>query len=222
MVERISDGVWQPAKLLPSEQALAEEFGVSQGTVRKALDTLVAENLVERRQGKGTYVAQHTQESAQFRFFKLTHDGLGAVAPDSRDTCVSKRAATLQAQASLGLSESDDIFVVTRIRHAKDMAIASETIALPAKRFPGFGDHAPLPNTLYTLYQAEFGVCIAGARERLKAVAADEELASRLGAPVGSPLLAVERVAYDIARQPVELRCTHYRTDTFHYGVDLT
>ena len=69
LVRRIAEGAWRPAEALPSEQALAAELNVSQGTVRKALDALVAENLVYRRQGKGTYVAEHTQEHALFRFF---------------------------------------------------------------------------------------------------------------------------------------------------------
>ena len=74
LLAKIASGAWRPAQALPSEQALAGELGVSQGTVRKALDALAAESVVERRQGKGTFVAQHTIESAQFRFFRLCHD----------------------------------------------------------------------------------------------------------------------------------------------------
>ena len=68
LVRKIAEGAWKPGEMLPSEQALARELGVSHGTVRKVLDALTAENLLLRRQGKGTFVAEHNQDRALFRF----------------------------------------------------------------------------------------------------------------------------------------------------------
>src|SRR3954449_5070932 len=74
LVRRIADGVWRPGQLLPSEPELAVDLGVSQGTVRKALDEMAAENLVIRRQGRGTFVARHDDARILFQFFKLLPD----------------------------------------------------------------------------------------------------------------------------------------------------
>src|SRR5271167_2109067 len=93
VVGKVAKGTWRPGECLPSEQALAKELGVSQGTVRKVLDALTAEKLLERRQGKGTFVAANTQERALFRFFRLAHPGGRRVAPESAGETAKLRAA---------------------------------------------------------------------------------------------------------------------------------
>ena len=77
-------GDWKPGEAIPSETELAARFGVSQGTVRKAIDELAAENLVVRRQGRGTFVATHHEERAQFRFLRLRRDGGGDPGPSGK------------------------------------------------------------------------------------------------------------------------------------------
>jgi GntR family transcriptional regulator len=67
-------GVWKPGEMIPSEFELAERFKASQGTVRKAIDELASENLVVRRQGKGTFVATHTEQTTRYRFLRLAAD----------------------------------------------------------------------------------------------------------------------------------------------------
>ncbi len=222
LVSRISTGAWRPAEALPSEQALAVELGVSQGTVRKAIDSLVAENLIERRQGKGTYVAQHTRESAQFRFFKLTHDGGERALPSCRQSTIIRRPASAEECAKLDLRRRSDVYQIARTRYARNKPVLRESIVVPAALFPGLDTRQPLPNTLYTFYQSEFGVSVNGARERLKAVAADKEAARELLAAPGAPLLSVERVALDVAGRPIELRRTAFLTENTHYGIELS
>src|ERR1700752_2750531 len=97
IVRRMAQGVWRAGDCLPSEQALARELGVSQGTVRKVLDALTAEKLLERRQGKGTFIAENTQERALFRFFRLAHPGGARVTPES-----GGETAKLRAPKALG------------------------------------------------------------------------------------------------------------------------
>src|SRR5690606_27406758 len=84
LIGRLIGGHWKPGDLLPSEIQLAEELGVSQGTVRKALDEMTAGNLLVRRQGRGTYVAEHDQEHALFHFFKLADRAGRPLVPESR------------------------------------------------------------------------------------------------------------------------------------------
>jgi len=111
LVRRISDGSWRPAQALPSEQALADELGVSQGTVRKAMDALASENLILRRQGKGSFVAEHTQEHALFRFFRLARPAPGRkrITPQLGEERVRRRPATETERSRLELRKDAQV-----------------------------------------------------------------------------------------------------------------
>ena len=95
MVRKVAQGVWRPGASLPSEQNLAREMGVSQGTMRKVLDALTAENLLERRQGKGTYIAENTQERTLFRFFRIARPGGKRMTPERVDETVKDRKSVV-------------------------------------------------------------------------------------------------------------------------------
>ena len=222
LLARIASGAWRPAEALPSEQALAEELGVSQGTVRKALDSLAADSLVERHQGKGTYVAQHTKESANFRFFRLSADSSGQrTLPDCRQSTIVKRRANSREQKILNIQADADVYHIARTRYVNDAPILFDEISVPADRFPALDAHQPLPNTLYTLYQSDYGVSVAGAKEEIKAVAANKDVARALDIPLGSPVLLVTRCGFGLDDMPIEYRRTHYHTDNTHYAIEL-
>ena len=221
LLSRISSGAWRPAEALPSEQALAAELGVSQGTVRKALDSLAADNLVERRQGKGTYVAQHTQESAQFRFFKLSYEEGARALPTCRQSSISRRLARPEERRRLNLVPKSEVFAIKRDRLVDGEPALHEVVCLPAAIFENLDKHHPLPNTLYTFYQAEYGVSITSANESIRAVGADKETARALRISENAPVLLVDRTAFDIAGQAVEFRRTYYDTTRFNYAVEL-
>ena len=103
MVRKVAQGVWRPGTSLPSEQNLAREMGVSQGTMRKVLDALTAENLLERRQGKGTFIAENTQERTLFRFFRIARPGGKRMTPERVDESVKVRASRAPERTKLGL-----------------------------------------------------------------------------------------------------------------------
>src|SRR5271168_4445206 len=84
ITQSLDQGEWKPGEVIPSEIELARRFKVSQGTVRKAIDALAAENLLVRRQGRGTFVATHHEARAQFRFLRLVPDEGEAHYPMSR------------------------------------------------------------------------------------------------------------------------------------------
>lgn len=221
LLARIADGVWRPAEALPSEQTLAVELGVSQGTVRKALDSLAADNLVARRQGKGTYVVEHTQESANFRFFKVTRpDGTHTV-PSCGRTAILSRAARPAERERLSLSPRADVFQIKRDRTIDGVAAIRELIIVPQESFPDLDARMPLPNTLYTLYQSVYGVSIVSASEQIRAVSATRDDASALDVAVGAPLLQVDRVATDLTGRQVEWRQSRLSTEHYVYGVEL-
>jgi GntR family transcriptional regulator len=224
LVKRIAEGVWAADGALPSEPDIAADLGVSHGTVRKALDELAAENLVVRRQGKGTYVARHDEERILFQFFKLIPDTGERRFPDSRILGVEVRDADADATRVLDLRRfgrtGARVVAIERVRMLGDRICISERIVLPKALFPGI-EKRDLPNNLYELYRAEFGVSIARATEHLKAVAASRREAKHLDVPPGTPLLAIDRTALAIDGAPVEWRVSLCRTDTVHYLSDL-
>jgi GntR family transcriptional regulator len=222
LVKQIAEGAWKPGEVLPSEQALATKLGVSQGTVRKALDTLTVEKLVERRQGKGTYVAEHTQERALFRFFRLvTADGVRAI-PTSASETVRRRAARRDDILRLKLEASDQVVEINRTRLVEGAPVVHERIVLPLRLFPDIDRHSPLPNALYELYQRDYGYNIVATHEELRADLAKRDDARRLKVKPGDALLVIERVAVALDGLRVEWRTS--RCDTRHllYSVTLS
>jgi GntR family transcriptional regulator len=219
LVKRIADGVWQPGQLLPSEPDIASNLGVSPGTVRKALDEMTADNLVIRRQGRGTYVAKHDDARILFQFFKLVPDSGERHFPESR---VLRIEACHDAEAAdrLGLPASDRLLTLDRVRLLADVVCVLERIYLPMAFFPGL-ERREIPNNLYELYATEFGVTVGGAREHLKAVAATSHEAEHLQVQVGDPLLQIDRLAFSIDKRRVEWRISVCRTDKIHYVSDL-
>jgi GntR family transcriptional regulator len=217
---RISDGTWAAGQALPSETQLAAELAVSQGTVRKALDEMTADKLLVRRQGRGTFVASHDEDRVLFQFFKLTPDSGDVRFPESRVLAVSRRKAGAADFEKLKLAGTSDVIVIDRIRRLGADPILTETIVLPAALFPGL-DATEIPNNLYHLYSERFGVVVVRAQEQLKAVAAQAADAAALGIAVGTPLLAIDRVAWSIDNRPVEWRVSRCLTERLHYLSDL-
>jgi GntR family transcriptional regulator len=221
LVRRLIDGSWQPGQLIPSEFDLARELGVSQGTVRKALDTMTAENLLVRRQGRGTFVAEPEESRILFQFFRLAPDRGERSFPDSRQVKGSKGRASRKEAALLGMAQGDDVWRIERIRTFGEEPLLVETITLPASRFPGFDRIGQIPNNVYRLYSQRWGITIGGASEKLKAIAASAADAAALGCSRGAPLLEITRTAYDLENALTELRVSRCLTDRAHYRSEL-
>ena len=222
LIKRIAEGVWRPGQALPSEQALAVQLGVSQGTVRKALDALAVDKVIDRRQGKGTYVAELTQERSLFRFFRLSREDGARAIPTSGEESVKRRAARAAERSILSLADGSEVIEIVRTRFVDDAPIAHERIVVPGKLFPDLDRRSPLPNTLYALYQREYGINIVTAEEKLRADAARREDVKRLRLKEGAPLLQVERVALAVDGRRVEWRVSRCDTTSLVYAVTLT
>lgn len=200
ILQSLEGGEWRPGEVIPSETELAGRFGVSQGTVRKAVDELAAENLLLRRQGKGTYVASHNDPRAFFRFLRLEalkgDIGLSTSVPLE---CWRAKAG-MEAARVLGLKLADPIVIVRRLLEFSGKPVVVDEIYLPGDVF-GSLTLEMLKNwqgSLYSLFESEFGVRMVRAEERLRAVAADRSSAELLGVKEGSPLLSVERVSFSL------------------------
>jgi GntR family transcriptional regulator len=222
LVKRFAAGDWGPAQALPSEQALAAELGVSQGTVRKALDALAMEKLIERRQGKGTYVAEHTQESSLFRFFRLIRqDGERAV-PTTAESAVKRREGKAAELERLALRDGAHVVEINRTRLVDGAPVLLERIVVPSSLFPGLEKRSPLPNTLYQLYQREYGQNIVTTEEQLRADVARKDDCRKLKLPAGAPLLHIERVGISVDGTRVEWRVSRCDTTRLVYAVTLS
>ena len=227
ILQSLQGGEWKPGEAIPSEMDLAARFRVSQGTVRKAIDELAAENLLVRRQGKGTFVATHAAQHVQYRFLRLL--------PDSGDTttegpaerriieCKRQRAPADIARA-LGLRSGDAVLQVRRVLAFQGVPTILEDLWLPASPFKGLTAERldTYRGPMYALFETEFGVRMVRAEEKIRALAATAPATDMLSVPAGAPLLSVERIAYTYNDLPIELRRGLYRTDTHHYQNSLS
>jgi len=226
LIERLEAGEWRPGEAIPSEMELAARFKVSQGTVRKAVDELAADNLLVRRQGKGTYVATHTEQQVQYRVLRLIPDAgtLESQGPAQRQVlrCVQQKSSAEIAQL-LGLEVGAPVMHARRLLAFSHVPAILEDMWLAADVFKSLNAQQLLefPGSTYALYEAQFGVRMVRAEEKIRAALADADTAQHLSVPVASPLLSVERVAYTYKDQAMELRRALYRTDTHHYRSDL-
>lgn len=222
IVDRMIAGDWMPGAILPSEIQLGEQMGVSQGTVRKALDELAAENIVVRHQGRGTFVAVHDQNRTLFQFFKLVDSNGEKRFPETLFSEIQGAPADADERKNLGLPAGAKVWRVRRHRALKGRVTLIERIALSAERFARLNDFVPLPNNIYQLFERQFGVTIARAVESLRAVSADKASAKVLGCREGDPLLRIDRLAYSLDGAVAEFRRSDCLTTEFSYLSDLT
>lgn len=215
-------GEWKPGESIPSEMELAARFKVSQGTVRKAIDELASENLLLRRQGKGTFVATHAEQQVQFRFLKLVPDSgtRGSEGPAQRAIIECRRSrASADVARALALRTGDTVLQIRRVLSFGGTPIILEDIWLPAAPFKGLTAErlTNYEGPMYALFETEFNVSMVRAEEKIRAIPASDVHEQLLKVKPGSPLLSVERIAYTYRNEPMELRRGCYRTETHHY-----
>ena len=220
---RLQAGEWRPGEMIPSEIELSVRFKVSQGTVRKAVDELAADNLLVRRQGKGTFVSTHAEQTVQYRFLRLMPDGGVAVAAQRRFIDCRRLRAPLEVARALSLKAGDAVVQVRRVLSFEGVATVLDDIWLPGQLFKGLTAErlSNYQGPMYGLFESEFGVRMIRAEEKIRAVLADTSAASLLGIACGTPLLSVERLSLTYDDKPVELRRGLYNTQLHHYRNEL-
>lgn len=223
ILQSLKSGEWRPGEPIPSESELVLRYNVSQGTVRKAIDELAAENLLVRRQGRGTYVATHADPRAFFRFLRLVPLD-GSVEPSKSVPLECWRAkAGAEAARVLQVELGDPIIIVRRILQFSGKPVVVDDIYLVGALFEGLTLDVLRDDqgSLYSLFETRFGVRMIRAEERIRAVPADNSSAELLGVPEGMPLLSVERVSYTYGDKPVEWRRGLYSTVAHCYYNEL-
>ena len=216
--KRIEKGEWGPGEALPAEPKFADELGVSQGTIRKALDAIAREKLVVRKQGQGTYVTEKTSDSKLFKFFRIV-DGTGKqLIPQSRIIKIRKSKATVRHQRLLELTKGTNVWKIYRVRLLKKRPAINESVILPYPLFPELDRlDIALPNTLYDLYQKKFGIFIHTVIETISTVEADANDSRNIKIERGTSLIEIKRIAKVKSGKPVELRVSRIKTKGLAY-----
>jgi GntR family transcriptional regulator len=227
LLRLLESGQLGPGETLPNEAQIAKALQVSIGTLRKAVDELVHEHILVRRQGKGTFVAMHGQERFMFQFFHIEPrpDVFDPrVVPEREFPVVDNlgftagRANDSEAYA-LRLRAGDDVWRVDNSLSLGGKCIMHDRIVISAAMFKGLTAKRfqERPSTIYNLYQTDHGISVIRAQERARAVAASSEVAKVLGLRVGTPVMEVHRVAITFGERPVELRISTINTQDHDY-----
>ena len=223
LLQSLSSGEWNAGDMIPSEVDLAAHFKVSQGTVRKAIDELASENLLVRRQGRGTFVATHQEAQIRFRFLSMQADNGQKFTTSSAVVAVDVILAPVGVCAHLGLADSDRVVQITRVLSFNGRAGVLEKIYLPEALFPNVTADKlrAYKGTLYSWFESEFNVRMIRAVEQIRAVNAPESAAEYLNVASNEALLYVERISYTYADKPVEVRHGWYLTHDYFYKNEL-
>lgn len=217
ILQKVIDGDWTPGMVLPSEQQLGVNFGVSQGTIRKALDELTAEKVFVRKQGKGTYVSQHSTHNSLFHFFHIVDEKGEKEVPESKIISINRSIASQVEMERLQLNPNDKVTRLKRVRYLKQEPVIVERISLPMKLFQNIGKEDTLPNTLYSLYETKYDVKVMRAIEQIKAVGIHKDDAEFLNIDPQAPVLEIDRTAIAIDGLPVEWRLSYVHTKGHSY-----
>jgi GntR family transcriptional regulator len=223
ITKSLESGEWGPGDIIPSESELAERFGVSQGTVRKAIDEMAAENLLVRRQGKGTFVDTHDDPRSFFRFLRLSaNDGELLTLKSFPIECWRAKAGADVAR-TLALEPGAPIIILRRLLRNGNEPVVFDEIYLPGELFADLTLDVLKSSemSLYSLFESRYAVRMIRADERLRAISADRVSAQLLQLAEGTPLLLVERVTYTYANKPVEWRRGFYSTQNHYYHNEL-
>ncbi|WP_153108882.1 GntR family transcriptional regulator [Propionivibrio limicola] len=223
VMRSLESGEWKPGEVIPSETLLAARYGVSQGTVRKAIDELAAEHLLVRRQGKGTFVATHADPRIFSRFLRVAAND-GDLQPLRSEPlgCWRVKAGSDICHA-LNVEEGASVMLVRRVVLSGEMPAIFDEVYLAADFFADLTQETLLAGdvSLYGLYESQFGVRVIRAEERVRAILADPVSARFLQVAEGEPLLLVERTTFSYSDRPVEFRRSIFSTRHLHYRNEL-
>jgi GntR family transcriptional regulator len=208
-----------PGSALPSETALAAALGISIGTLRHAVDELVAERILMRRQGRGTFVATHTTDRFVFQFFHVERSDGRREAPRVELLAFERTRLDDEAADALGRRAGDAAILVENRLSLQGRPVVHDRLTLPSALFRGLTEKRlrERPSTLYHLYQTEFGITVVRASERVRALPADRASARVLGVAPGTPVLQVRRTARALNEKPVEYRVSTLNTSQHDY-----
>ena len=203
--ERIAGGVWKPGLAITNEDELAREFGVSPGTMRKALDLLEGEHLVTRRQGRGTFVNDQSSHELALRFTNIRRPNGDRLEGDVRSPKISDGIANEVECTRLCLPTGDKVYRIGRTRLKDDKPFMLEGACLPAALFPGLEEKSAFTHRIVCLAQ-KYGILLGKAEERISIGTTSPDVATALHMAPGAPIMVLDRIVRAIDGRPVEWR----------------
>ena len=219
LIEGISAGEWRAGEAVPSEVQLAVTFGVAIGTIRKAVDGLVAEGALVRRQGKGTFVTAHDARQLLFHFFHIVPREGPPVHPSVRTVAFRRDRADAAIAKALRLAPHDKVIRIRNVLSLAGTPVCVDDITIAAELFPGLSEKLFVSrgSTIYHLYQSRYGINVLRTDERLRSILAAGDVAQLLGVGANAPLLEIQRIALTFRDRPVELRISRVNTARHDY-----
>lgn len=190
LVERIAEREWKPGSSLPSEYTLSRELGVSLGTVRKALDLMVRQRLITRRQGRGTYVNDHQSLEPTGWLDSVKSQRNKRISTETETKSMTRERAGLDAML-LGIASGDEVIRIKRSHSHNGRCFIAETVTLPAALYPETPENIS-DFDLHALAMRN-GHFVFEASEQVDIVSADNADAADLSVETGTPLLRLQR-----------------------------
>ncbi|EFH85391.1 GntR family transcriptional regulator [Ktedonobacter racemifer] len=222
LISRIASGVLPLGSQLPTEDDLIEEFEVSRTTIRKTIQSLIQQGLVEIRRGKGTFVAHPkiTQELTELTGFVEDMQVLGRQAT-ARVLSRQIVAANDVVARQLVLPEGTPVVQIHRIRLADAIPISFDETYLPQELGEKIMAENLTTEPIFSLLEQKYNTPLVEAKYQLEAIAADTVVAATLGVEVGSPIFLIERTSYTEGNRPVDYEKLHYRGDQIRFVTQL-
>ena len=222
MTRRLATGEWKPGAAIPTETRLKDEFGVAIGTIRRAVDELVAQNMLVRQQGRGTFVATHNRDRLLFHFFHIERRDGYKKYPDVRLHDFERVRLGREVAALLGMHEGDRAVRFRNTLSLEGQKIMLDEITVPESLFPRLTEKKlrERNSTLYNLYQDQYRITVVRTSQRLGGGLVPREVARALEVPVGLPVLVIRRIAFAYHDRPVEYRVSYVDTRLHDYVGD--
>ena len=222
MTRRLATGEWKPGAAIPTETRLKDEFGVAIGTIRRAVDELVAQNMLVRQQGRGTFVATHNRDRLLFHFFHIERRDGYKEYPDVRLHDFERVRLEREVAALLGMHEGDRAVRFRNTLSLEGQKIMLDEITVPESLFPRLTEKKlrERNSTLYNLYQDQYRITVVRTSQRLGGGLVPREVARALEVPVGLPVLVIRRIAFAYHDRPVEYRVSYVDTRLHDYVGD--
>jgi GntR family transcriptional regulator len=206
LAERITRGEWKPTAAIPNESDLAREFGVSAGTMRKALDLMEAERLLTRRQGRGTFVNDQSSDELAARFSNIRGPDGQRMCGEVKSVEITEGVATDTECVRLRLRAGDRVYRIHRVRHNKGQIFLVEDVSLPAALFPDLPNKKAAATDRVIVLAQEYGFLLGKAEERISLGLPSATVAKKLGVAPDSPIMVLDRVVLTLDNQPIEWR----------------
>lgn len=219
--ERIRTRGWVEGQALPNEGDLAREYGVSVGTMRKALEQVEAIGWISRRQGRGTFVT-NPEETSTRRLNPFFDDDGQVLAEEGAVLGIRTRVASPEEKSWLALSEHETVLSVVRVRKADGVLALHDEMAIPTRLVPGLAEGAAGALQDFAGYRSRYNLAVTRLKEAIRAVALPDEVAAAVGLPTGHPALLSRRISFNADGQPVDVCVRHAVPMAAEYRIDLS